>query len=78
MERAREHRERSGNSPKTVFHTVENLAGFFPYCGKNAKKFSILWKKWPDFSTLWKKVFHSVEKFPLPVHRSIFIVHRFP
>ena len=36
---------------KTIFHGVENSAHFFhsverffPLCGKNAKKFSIVWK----------------------------------
>jgi hypothetical protein len=35
---------------------------FFPWCGKTAKKFSIVWKKRTVFSIVWKKVFHSVEK----------------
>ena len=46
---------------KQVFHSVET---FFPLCGKIAKKFSIVWKNPGRFSTVWKKVFHSVENFP--------------
>ena len=42
---------------------------FFPLCGKTAKSFSIVWKNWPLFSTVWKHFFHCVEKstkyFPL-------------
>ena len=26
--------------------------------------FSIVWKKWPVFSTVWKNIFHSMEKSP--------------
>ena len=33
--------EKSGH----FFHTVEN---FFPLCGKTAKKFSIVWKTFPE------------------------------
>ena len=46
-----------------VFHAVENKASSFPHCGK---KFSTLWKNRPEFSTLWKKVFHTVEKSAAP------------
>ena len=46
---------------KQVFHTVENI---FPLCGKTAKKFSMVWKNPGNFSTVWKKVFHSVENSP--------------
>ena len=46
---------------KQVFHSVET---FFPLCGKIAKKFSIVWKNPGRFSTVWNKVFHSVENFP--------------
>ena len=42
-----------------VFHSVDK---FFPLCGKSPKSFSIVWKKWPVFSTVWKIFFHSVEK----------------
>ena len=35
--------EKSGH----FFHTVEN---FFPLCGKTAKKFSIVWKTFPEGS----------------------------
>jgi hypothetical protein len=42
-----------------VFHNVET---FFPLCGKIVKHFSIVWKNRPDFSTVWKTFFHSVEK----------------
>jgi hypothetical protein len=32
---------------------VEN---FFPWCGKNTKTFSMVWKKRPKSSTLWKNI----------------------
>ena len=35
--------EKSGH----FFHTVEN---FFPLCGKTAKKFSFVWKTFPEGS----------------------------
>ena len=38
--------------------TVTGGGDGFPPCGK---KFSTVWKKTGDFSTPWKKVFHSVE-----------------
>ena len=58
------------NSPKTkfstvwkkCFHCVEKRRNVFPLCGKIAKTFSIVWKKWACFSTVWKIFFHSVEK----------------
>ena len=34
----------------------------FPLCGIFAESFSIAWKKWACFSTVWKIFFHSVEK----------------
>ena len=53
--RALEAMRREGVPPESVgFHTVEKTRKNFPYCGKNAKKFSILWKK-------REKIFHSVE-----------------
>ena len=39
--------------------TIEGRGEGFPQCGK---KFSTLWKNNVDFSTPWKKVFHTVEK----------------
>ena len=47
---------------KQVFHTVEKS---FPLRGKTAKKFSMVWKNPGVFSTVWKKVFHSVENSPV-------------
>ena len=37
----------------TVFHAMEKCFAIFPHNGKNV---STLWKKRPDFSTLWKTV----------------------
>ena len=34
-----------------VFHRMENFFAIFPRYGKNV---STLWKKRPDFSTVWK------------------------
>ena len=42
---------------------MENVSANFP---RHGKKFSTSWKNKADFSTLWKKVFHTVEK-PAPV-----------
>ena len=36
--------------------------GYFPQSGKTGESFSIVWKNPGQFSTVWKKVFHSVEK----------------
>ena len=44
------------------FHRVEKPAKVFPLCGKAGETFSIVWKNPGNFSTVWKKVFHSVEK----------------
>ena len=38
------------------FHTMEKLCAIFPHNGKTLR----------IFSTLWKKVFHTVENFFLP------------
>ena len=46
------------------FHTMENFSAVFPH---NGKKFSTLWKNRPCFSTLWKKVFHTVENPGCPL-----------
>ncbi len=61
---------RCGKSPDEVdfaavdgfFHSVEKPAKVFPLCGKTGESFSIVWKNPGNFSTVWKKVFHSVEK----------------
>ncbi|HOU21569.1 MAG TPA: hypothetical protein PKX16_05035, partial [Kiritimatiellia bacterium] len=49
-------------NPENFFHCVEKTAKVFPLCGKIAESFSIAWKKWACFSTVWKIFFHSVEK----------------
>jgi hypothetical protein len=49
-------------NPQNFFHCVEKTAKVFPLCGKIAESFSIAWKKWACFSTVWKIFFHSVEK----------------
>ncbi len=42
----------NGTTLGPLFHTVEKWGGFFPHRGKMGR----------IFSTLWKKVFHTVEK----------------
>ncbi len=39
--------------------TIAGRGAGFPRCGK---KFSTLWKNSGDFSTVWKKIFHGMEK----------------
>lgn len=43
---------------------MENFSPIFPHHGKN---FSTVWKTRPEFSTVWKKVFHRVEKSSVPL-----------
>ena len=45
---------------RAVFHSVEKS---FPRCGKNGPIFPRNGKIFPDFSTQWKKSFHTVENF---------------